>query len=164
MTFPYPRLASPWLAPISMALVLSGCGASGGAGPDARETTAYDGIASGEAISLVGTEPFWSAGIEDGTMRYMTLENQDGDDQEGVVFPVERFAGNNGLSFSGRIPDRTGDRNAGAAVDVAVTPGDCSDGMSDRIFPYVATLSVGDETLRGCAYTDRQPFRGPAQP
>lgn len=159
MTFPYPRLAFPWLAAISMALALAGCGASGGAGPDARETTAYDGIASGEAISLSGTEPFWSAEIEDGTMRYTTIE-----DQDGVVFPVERFAGNNGLSFSGQLPDRTGHRNAGAAVDVAVTPGSCSDGMSDRIFPYVATLSVGDETLRGCAYTDRQPFRGPVQP
>ena len=159
MVFPFPRFAFVSLGAVLMSLALAGCGAAGGAGPDARETTAFSGIASGEAISLAGTEPFWSAEIEDGTMRFMTI-----DDQEGVAFPVERFAGNNGLSFSGRIPDRSDEGRGGAAVDVAVTPGDCSDGMSDRIFPYVATLAIGDETLRGCAYTDRQPFRGPAQP
>lgn len=159
MTFPFPRFASVSLGAMVMTLSLSGCGATGGAGPDARETTAYDGIASGEAISLSGTEPFWSAEIENGTMRYITLK-----DQQGVTFPVERFAGNGGLSFSGRMPDRGGESSDGAAVDVAITPGNCSDGMSDRIFPYVATLVVGDETLQGCAYTDRQPFRGPAQP
>ena len=43
------------------ALTLAGCGASGD-GPDARETTAYDGIASGEAICLayMGPEPLIS--------------------------------------------------------------------------------------------------------
>ena len=137
---------------------LSGCGATGGTGPDARETTAFAGIAQGEAIILSGTEPFWSAQIEGDTMRYRTLENQDG-----VEFPVERFAGNNGLSFSGRLPNEGG-REGGAAVDVAVTPGDCSDGMSDRTYPFVATLVVAEETLIGCAHTDRQPFQGPQRP
>ncbi len=159
MVSAFPRYAFTALGAIVMALALSGCGSAGGAGPDARETTAFSGIASGEAISLSGTEPFWSAEIEGGTMRYMTIE-----DQEGVTFPVERFAGNNGLSFSGRMTDRTSGSKGGATVDVAVTPGDCSDGMSDRTFPYVAPLVVGGETLQGCAYTDRQPFRGPAQP
>ena len=135
------------------ALTLAGCGTSGG-GPDARETTAYDGIASGEAILLSGTEPFWNARIEEGTMRYTTME-----DQEGREFPVERFAGNNGLSFSGTIPGE-----GGKSIDVAVTPGECSDRMSDRTYPFVATVVIGSETRSGCAYTDRQPFSGPDRP
>ncbi|MCH2486757.1 MAG: hypothetical protein MK010_03305 [Erythrobacter sp.] len=138
------------------ALALVGCGGSASSGPDARETTAYTGIASGEAITLSGTEPFWNAQIESGTMRYSTME-----DQEGTTFPVERFAGNNGLAFSGRTP---GENASGISVDVAVTPGECSDGMSDRSYPFVATLVVGSETRRGCAYTDRQPFVGPDRP
>jgi len=52
----------------------------------------------------------------------------------------------------------------GAAVTITLTPGACSDGMSDRTYPYVATIALGDETLRGCGYTDRQPFTGDAAP
>jgi uncharacterized membrane protein len=154
MAIGFPRLATLFLC----ALAVPGCGATGGTGPDARETTAFAGIALGETITLSGTEPFWSAQIEGDRMRYRTLE-----DQDGVEFPVERFAGNNGLSFSGRLP-REGERTSGAAVDVAITPGDCSDGMSDRTYPFVATLVVANETLIGCAHTDRQPFQGPQHP
>ncbi|PKP63624.1 MAG: hypothetical protein CVT87_03330, partial [Alphaproteobacteria bacterium HGW-Alphaproteobacteria-9] len=75
---------------------------------------------------------------------------------EGYDFAVERFAGNNGLGFSGTME--------GAAVTITLTPGVCSDGMSDRTYPYVATIALGDETLRGCGYTDRQPFTGDAAP
>ena len=109
---------------------------------------------AGEAILLSGTEPFWNARIEEGTMRYTTME-----DQEGREFPVERFAGNNGLSFSGTIPGE-----GGKSIDVAVTPGECSDRMSDRTYPFVATVVIGSETRSGCAYTDRQPFSGPDRP
>jgi len=36
--------------------------------------------------------------------------------------------------------------------------------MSDRTFPFVATIALGGETLRGCGYTDSQPFTGPEAP
>ena len=42
--------------------------------------------------------------------------------------------------------------------------GACSDGMSDRTYPYTVTLKIGDDTREGCAWTDAQPFEGPEAP
>jgi len=46
------------------------------------------------------------------------------------------------------------------AVDVMITPGECSDGMSYYVYPFTATLQVGDEQRNGCASTSRQPATG----
>jgi uncharacterized membrane protein len=62
---------------------------------------------------------------------------------------VSRFAGRGGLSFSGTL--RAGD------ITVAITPGECSDGMSDRAYPFGATLQVDADVRQGCAWTDRHP-------
>lgn len=111
----------------------------------------FGAIAPDEVVTLTGTEPFWGITVKDGRATYTNPENP-----EGQGFPVTRFAGNNGLGFSGTWN--------GSPVTITVTPGQCSDGMSDRTFPYVATIALGEETLRGCGYTDRQPFIGPAAP
>lgn len=111
----------------------------------------YDGIAPDETIMLSGTEPFWGIAIDNDVATYSTPENSDG-----TVFEVSRFSGNNGLGFSGKID--------GAAVDITVTPGDCSDNMSDRTYPFTATVSFGGEVLQGCGYTDRQSFTGAEAP
>ena len=69
---------------------------------------------------------------------------------------VERFAGRGGISFSGELD--------GAELEMMVTPLACSDGMSDRAYPFTATLKLGEETRKGCAWTERQPFSGPDHP
>ena len=69
---------------------------------------------------------------------------------------MTRFAGNNGLAISGDPGT--------AAFDLSVTPGACSDGMSDRTYPFTATLLIGNEQRQGCAWTDSQPFTGPERP
>ncbi|MET4133436.1 putative membrane protein [Porphyrobacter sp. MBR-155] len=111
----------------------------------------FAAVAPDEVITLTGTEPFWGVRISGGQANYANPDHP-----EGYDFAVERFAGNNGLGFSGTME--------GAAVTITLTPGACSDGMSDRTYPYVATIALGDETLRGCGYTDRQPFTGDAAP
>ncbi len=111
----------------------------------------FAAVAPDEVITLTGTEPFWGVRIAGGQANYANPDHP-----EGYDFAVERFAGNNGLGFSGTME--------GAAVTITLTPGACSDGMSDRTYPYVATIALGDETLRGCGYTDRQPFTGDAAP
>lgn len=111
----------------------------------------FTAIAPDEIISFTGTEPFWGGTIRGGSLTYSTPENIDG-----TVIEVERFAGQGGLSFSGTL--------AGKGFDLLVTQGDCSDGMSDRTYPYVATLKLGEELREGCAYTDKQKFSGPEQP
>jgi uncharacterized membrane protein len=111
----------------------------------------FNAVAPDEVISLIGTEPFWGMTIENGVASYTDPEHP-----EKRTFPVARFAGNNGLGFSGNWD--------GVPVTITLTPGACSDGMSDRTFPYVATIALGEETLRGCGYTDRQPFTGDPSP
>lgn len=112
---------------------------------------AFAAIGPEETIRLIGTEPFWGGTVRGGELVYTTPENQAGE-----TIAVRRFAGNNGLGFSGQ--------RGGAALDLTVTPGACSDGMSDRSYPFTATLRIGEEQRSGCAWTERQPFTGPAAP
>jgi uncharacterized membrane protein len=118
---------------------------------DSGRTAPFAAIAADETIRFTGTEPFWGGTIRAGEMLYSTPENQ-----EGQAIAVSRFAGNNGLGFSGSLDGR--------AVDLTVTPGSCSDGMSDRTYPFTVTLRLGEEQRSGCAWTDRTPFTGPANP
>lgn len=105
-------------------------------------------IAVNEAVKFTGTEPFWGGDVVNGKLTYATP-----DDPKGAVVPVSRFAGRGGLSFSGQL--------AGRSLTLAVTPGHCSDGMSERKYPFVATLRLGDVLRQGCAWTARQPWSGP---
>jgi uncharacterized membrane protein len=132
------------------AATLAAC-QSGSGEPGSGPTDAFDGISEGETIRLTGTEPFWGGEIAQGEARYTTPDIPDG-----IRFPVQRFAGNNGLAFTGTMD--------GTSFDLTVTPGECSDGMSDRTYPYTATLLIGGEQRTGCAYTDAQPFTGPENP
>ncbi len=111
------------------------------------EAEPYDGIAAEEVITLSGTEPFWGMTIKQDIATYTTPDNS-----AGSVFEVSRFAGNNGLGFSGKLD--------GADVTITVTPGECSDGMSDFSYPFTATVALGEAKLTGCGYTDKQPYRG----
>jgi uncharacterized membrane protein len=111
----------------------------------------FDRVADDEVITLTGTEPFWSLRIAKGEGIWSTPERQ-----PGARFAVSRFAGNGGLGFSGTLE--------GKPLAATLTPGKCSDGMSDRTYPYVATIALGGETFNGCGYTDRQPFTGDPAP
>jgi len=142
-------------APPVCALLLLVAGCSGGgadAGSEKTVTAAdsrpYSGIGAGEAIHFTGTEPFWGGEVSGDTLTYQTP-----DDQKGRQIAVARFAGRNGVSFSGDLD--------GKPLVLAITPGRCSDGMSDRAYPFAATLQVRGEQRQGCAWTERQPFSGP---
>ncbi|MBA4050504.1 MAG: hypothetical protein C0472_01205 [Erythrobacter sp.] len=115
------------------------------------EGKAFDAVAAEEAVTMLGTEPFWNLAVEDGNGVWTTPDNQ-----PGTRIAVKRFAGNGGLGFSGEID--------GKPFTATLTPGQCSDGMSDRSFPFVATIALGGETLEGCGYTDSQPFTGDESP
>jgi len=115
------------------------------------EGRAFDAVAPQDVVTLLGTEPFWNLRVEGNTGIWTTAENE-----AGSRLTLERFAGNNGLGFSGALE--------GEPFTATLTPGECSDGMSDRRFPFVATIALGGETLEGCGYTGSQPFTGPATP
>ena len=117
----------------------------------AADTATYAGIGTGEVVHFTGTEPFWGGQVSGQVLTYTTPENQTGD-----MIAVDRFAGRNGISFSGEFAD--------TPFVMAVTPGKCSDGMSDRSYPFTVTLQVKGELRKGCAWTDKQAFTGPKQP
>jgi len=115
------------------------------------EGKTFDQVDPQDIVTLTGTEPFWNVTITGTRARYSNPEHP-----EGFDFAVSRFTGNGGLGFSGTLFDEP--------FTATLTPGACSDGMSDRTFPFVATIALGGETLAGCGYTDRQPFTGDPAP
>lgn len=137
------------LAAAAIIVLLAGC--SRGSDPAPGDVPRFDGIAESERITALGTEPFWSAKLAGSTLTYSTPGNPDGTSIE-----VARFAGNGGLGFSGTLD--------GAPLLMAVTPGECSDGMSDRGYPFTVTLTIGEAQLDGCAYTEQQSFTGEETP
>ncbi len=135
----------------ALVMVLTMSLAACGSQPKPGDVAVYDGIGADEEITLAGTEPFWSMVIAHGVLTYSTPENIDG-----VRTTVNRFAGNGGLGLSGTLN--------GQALQIAVTPGDCSDGMSDRTYPFTATVTLGETMLTGCGYTSEHRFRGEENP
>lgn len=137
---------------ITLILALGACSPHRATSPDESATThAFNGIGPAETVHFTGTEPFWGGEAKDGKLTWSTPENQ-----PGTTFLVQRFAGNSGLGFSGMLE--------GKPFDMAVTKGRCSDGMSDRTYPFTATVRIGEEQRDGCAWTDTHPFSGPERP
>jgi uncharacterized membrane protein len=112
---------------------------------------AFAAIGEDETIWITGTEPFWGGTITGERLLYTTPDNQAGES-----IRVKRFAGNSGLGFTGQ--------RGGRPLDLTITRGACSDGMSDRRYPYTASLKLDAELRSGCAWTDRQPFSGSKNP
>jgi len=138
-------------SPIPFLLLLAACG-SGGPGAalpgDAGSTEPFSGIAVDETLHVTGTEPFWGGEARRDRVTYTTP-----DDPKGATIAVERFAGRNGVSFSGSLQ--------GQDFVMAVSPGQCSDGMSDRIYPFHVVLKALAETREGCAWSNAHPFTPP---
>jgi uncharacterized membrane protein len=118
---------------------------------DTGETAPYSEIAEDEVLRFLGNEPFWGGDVSGGILTYKTPE-----DQDGTAIEVERFAGRGGIAFSGEL--------GGADFEMTVTPLECSDGMSDRTYPFTVTLEIGEDKRNGCAWSEQHPFDGPEQP
>lgn len=143
------------LAATLFVLSLAACSSGGDDGSrapgDRSDTRPYADIGGDELLHFTGTEPFWGGEASGGTLTYTTPDRPDG-----WTIRVDRFAGRNGVSFSGSLEDRS--------FVAAVSPGRCGDGMSDRVYPFNVTLRIGEEVRNGCAWSDAHPFAGPPQP
>ncbi len=119
-------------------------------GDDAAET--FSAIGENETVRFLGNEPFWGGEVSGTALKYTTPENP-----EGIVIETARRAGLGGISWSGQLGNDT--------LMLAVSELGCSDGMSDRIYPFTATLQLGSQDVRqGCAWTKSKPFTGPKNP
>lgn len=127
------------IAAVSMAFGLAACDprahdSPGVATPpadapaEAPPVAAFDGD-----FRLVGTEPFWGLAIEGGRL---VLSRPDAAD---VVAPRTSpvMNGQSAVWTSGGLV-------------VRLTPGNCSDGMSDRRYAYTATVKADNVSLNGC--------------
>ena len=85
-----------------------------------------------------GTEPFWNVDAEGGRLVFTTPEDQTGKVLQGRRIP----------SLVGTVIAGDG---GGTHFQLGITPGDCSDGMSDNHYDHKATFSYGDTEYEGCA-------------
>lgn len=144
----------PALFPIAALFALAACQSGGDetAVPgDRKDDRPFSEISAKETVRFLGTEPFWGGAVTGDQMTYETPEKP-----AGQRITVARFAGRGGLSFSGKLVD--------ADLTMTITPGACSDGMSDRHYPFTVTLQIGTELRSGCGYSDAHPFKGAAAP
>jgi uncharacterized membrane protein len=137
----------------SLILVLGGCNShrgegNGGVPGDADSHKPYDAISAMDTLHFVGTEPFWNGQARGTSLTYATPAQP-----QGTAITVRRFGGRNGLGLSGTLEGQT--------FDLTVTPGTCSDGMSERRFPFAVMLKIGEEVQQGCGWTDRKRFSQP---
>jgi uncharacterized membrane protein len=132
-------------------LLLAACAGEDGAGAGGPGATApakapAQAAALALPLRLIGTEPFWGATISETTI---TLS---GADRPELRAPAgERRVTGAGASWRTRTASAPQ-----TEITVTLLRAPCSDGMSDRAYPFAATVTVGAETLRGCALTEAE--------
>lgn len=142
------------IALLAVAVLLAACepeAPGGGAAPPPADAPAPSGppAAPGPAASLfkedfvlIGAEPFWRLDVKGGDLSLTRP------DAEAVLARNAGLAINpTGAIWTGQSGDQT--------LVARVTAGPCSDGMSDRAYPYRAEVALGQLTLKGCGVTAR---------
>ncbi|WP_162848940.1 COG3650 family protein [Aurantiacibacter suaedae] len=144
--------AAAKLAPVALSfLMLAACSEADSIVPgNAEDPRPFSEIGADEEMRFTGTEPFWGGSVVGESLTYSTPDNIDG-----TAIAVSRFAGRGGVTWSGTLD--------GESFDLMVTPGRCSDGMSDKTYPFVATLQLGAQQREGCAWRATHPPADPAQ-
>ena len=97
------------------------------------------GVDLSQPLRALGTEPFWGVAITPEALVY-----------SGVDRPEQR-ASNPGPEVQGTTAVYATATDTGAAMVVTIIATECSDGMSDRVYPLTARVELGEETLNGCA-------------
>lgn len=136
----------PVLAPSLFALALLGLAACSNANePAPAEAPApappalLAGVDLNQPVRAIGTEPFWGVEISPETLAYTAI------DHPGVT------ATNPGPTIQGTTAVYAAAGADGTALVVTLIATECSDGMSDRIYPLTARVELGSQTLNGCA-------------
>lgn len=118
-----------------------------GAEPARPVSTAEPLTYRSTAFVARGNEPFWNVQINEGTATYRTP-----DDQDGTRISVNRLVFAQGVEYIGVLGGRP------FVLNLRATP--CRDSMADERFPLTARLTVGGQSLQGCA----SPAQAPATP
>jgi uncharacterized membrane protein len=136
-------------------LALAGCEPAGEAAwegerpPEPAAPVVLAGVDLGQPVRALGTEPFWGVDIADGAL---TLT--------GVDRPEQRFAAG-APELVGTTAVWRGEAADGAAATLTLIATECSDGMSDRVYPLTARFEAGETELAGCAEATARLMEGP---
>ncbi len=126
---------------LAAAVLAAACTEPGGAN-DASGAQTVGGVDLAQPVRALGTEPFWSVEI---TPQQLIYSGVDRPEQE-IVNP--------GAKVSGSTAVIEAKDAVGASFVITLKAAECSDGMSDRIYPLEAEVKVGAETLKGCAASE----------
>lgn len=128
------------LAIVIATLFVSACGQGGGPNGQEGPHAAYAAISPTSAVHFTLANGAGGGVIKEG---YLIMSEGHGADHR---IAVRRFAGNNGLGFSGSLGHE--------AIDVVVTQGQCRRDSDTRKFGYFVTYSRGDDIFEGCAWVE----------
>ena len=131
------------LSAVASVLLLAACNGSNDEPDEApappEPAPVLAGVVLTEPVRVVGTEPFWTIDLTGEELVY-----------SGVDRPEQR-APQPKASVQGTVARLEATTSAGAPLQITLAATECSDGMSDRIYPLTAIVKVGEETLKGCA-------------
>lgn len=119
------------------------------AAPASAEPRLLAGVDLDAPLRVLGTEPFWAVEIKPDGLTY-----------SGVDRPGQTAA-NPGPALQGTVAVWNTATSAGTPLVVTLMATDCSDGMSDRIYPLTAKVEIGEESLTGCAASSAAILRAP---
>jgi len=97
-------------------------------------------VSTAEPLRALGTEPFWALDIDSTGVHFKTPADTTG----------TRFPPNAPIPVAGDTLVWMGETES-TAIHVRIWPERCSDGMSDRVYPYTAIVRVAGTDYRGCA-------------
>lgn len=101
--------------------------------------TVLGGVDLSQPLRALGTEPFWGVDITPEALTYTAVD------------AAEVKANNPGPTIQGTTAVYAAAGPDGTALVVTLIATECSDGMSDRVYPLTARVEVGQQTLNGCA-------------
>lgn len=107
--------------------------------PAAAAPAVLGGVDLGQPVRAVGTEPFWSVEITPRTLIYKAVDQPD------------MTVTNPGPTLQGTTAVYAAAGADGATLVMTLIATECSDGMSDRVYPLTARVELGSQTLNGCA-------------
>lgn len=125
-------------------LGLAAC-SNGDNGPTAEAPAApaapvvLGGVDLNQEVRAIGTEPFWGLEITPEHLAYTAV------DHPGLT------VANPGPTLQGTTAVYAAAGSDGTALVVTLIATECSDGMSDRVYPLTARVELGAQTLNGCA-------------
>lgn len=94
-------------------------------------------------LRILGTEPFW--GIEISKTTRSATYSRVGEADVALSYPEESRGQDGAAVLTSTSPQ--------GEVVMTIRKQDCSDGMSDRTYPWDAEVAFKGEALKGCAAT-----------